>query len=56
MNETLDAELLHQANLILLERNRKLVEALDEMLTLEPTPEQRRRAIEVRNRERGIPS
>ena len=34
----------------------RLVEALGDMLTLEPTAEQRARAAEVWQRERGVPT
>ena len=46
-------ELMHEANTILLERNRALAEALGDMLTLEPTTAQRRRATELWCKERG---
>ena len=49
-------EIMHEANTVLLERNRRLVEALGDMLTLEPTAEQRARAIEVWRREMGVPT
>lgn len=49
-------ELMHDANEVLLERNRRLAEALGDMLTLEPTAEQRARATEVWQRERGVPT
>lgn len=54
--QSLAYELMHEANAILLERNRRLVEALGEMLTLEPTAEQRARAIEVWRKEAGAPT
>ena len=56
MNNNIEAGLLREANQVLLERNRRLVEALGEMLTLEPTIEQRARATEVWQRERGVPT
>ena len=49
-------EIMHEANTVLLERNRRLAEALGDMLTLEPTAEQRARAIEVWSREMGVPT
>ena len=55
-NEVIELLMLREANQILLERNRRLVEALGEMLTLEPTAEQRARAIEVWRREIGVSS
>jgi hypothetical protein len=56
MGENIEASLLREANQVLLERNRRLVEALGEMLTLEPTAEQRARAIEVWRKEAGAPT
>ena len=55
-NEVIELLMLRDANQVLLERNRRLVEALGEMLTLEPTSEQRARAIEVWQRETGVPT
>ena len=49
-------EITHEANTVLLERNRRLVEAPGDMLTLEPTAEQRARATEVWQREHGVPT
>lgn len=54
--QSLAYELMHEANTILLERNRRLADALGDMLTLEPTSEQRARAIEVWQREMGVGS
>ena len=54
--QSLAYELMHEANTILLERNRRLADALGDMLTLEPTSEQRARAIEVWQREVGVPT
>ena len=54
--QSLAYELIYEANAILLERNSRLVEALGEMLTLEPTAEQRARAIEVWRKEAGAPT
>ena len=56
MGENIEASLLREANQVLLERNRRLVDALGDMLTLEPTIEQRARAIEVWRKEAGAPS
>ena len=56
MGENIEASLLREANQILLERNRQLADALGEMLTLGPTAEQRARATEVWQRERGVPT
>lgn len=56
MGDNIEADLLREANQVLLERNRRLVDALGDMLTLEPTAEQRARAIEVWQRERGVPT
>ena len=56
MGDNIEADLLREANQVLLERNRRLVEALGDMLTLEPTAEQRTRATEVWQRERGVPT
>ena len=56
MGDNIEADLLREANKVLLERNRRLVEALGDMLTLEPTSEQRARAIEVWRREMGVPT
>ena len=56
MGENIEASLLREANQILLERNRQLVDALSDMLTLEPTIEQRARAIEVWRKEAGAPT
>lgn len=55
MDEILEAQILHEANEILLARNEALVEALGDMLKPEPTPAQRQRAIEVWRHERGVP-
>ena len=55
-NEVIELLMLREANQVLLERNRRLVEALGDMLTLEPTSEQRARAIEVWQREMGVPT
>lgn len=55
-NEVIELLMLREANQVLLERNRRLVEALGDMLTLEPTAEQRARATEVWQRERGVPT
>jgi hypothetical protein len=56
MNNNIEADLLREANQVLLERNRRLVDALGDMLTLEPTIEQRARAIEVWRKEAGAPT
>jgi hypothetical protein len=56
MGENIEASLLREANQVLLERNRRLVDALGDMLTLEPTAEQRARAIEVWRKEAGAPT
>jgi hypothetical protein len=56
MGDNIEADLLREANQVLLERNRRLVEALGDMLTLEPTAEQHARATEVWQRERGVPT
>jgi hypothetical protein len=56
MGDNIEADLLREANQVLLERNRRLVDALGDMLTLEPTSEQRARAIEVWRREMGVPT
>lgn len=56
MGDNIETDLLREANQVLLERNRRLVEALGDMLTLEPTSEQRARAIEVWRREMGVPT
>ena len=56
MGENIEASLLREANQILLERNRRLVDALGDMLTLERTAEQHARATEVWQRERGVPT
>ena len=56
MGENIEADLLREANHVLLERNRRLVEALGEMLTLEPTAERRARATEVWQHETGVPT
>ncbi len=55
MGDNIEAGLLREANTILLERNRRLVEALGDMLTLEPTAEQRAHATEVWRKECGVP-
>lgn len=55
-NEVIELLMLREANQVLLERNRRLVDALGDMLTLEPTAEQRARATEVWQRERGVPT
>lgn len=55
-NEVIELLMLREANQVLLERNRRLVEALGEMRTLESTAEQRARADEVWQRERGVPT
>ena len=55
-NEVIELLMLREANQVLLERNRRLVDALGDMLTLEPTAEQRARAAEVWQRERGVPT
>jgi hypothetical protein len=55
-NEVIELLMLREANDILMARNQKLVEALGDMLTLEPTAEQRARATEVWQRERGVPT
>ena len=55
-NEVIELLMLREANQILLERNRRLVEALGDMLPLERTAEQRARATEVWQRERGVPT
>ena len=55
-NEVIELLMLREANQVLLERNRRLVEALGDMLTLERTAEQRARATEVWQRERGVPT
>jgi len=56
MGDNIETDLLREANQVLLKRNRRLVEALGDMLTLEPTAEQRARATEVWQRERGVPT
>ena len=55
-NEVIELLMLREANQVLLERNRRLVDALGDMLTLEPTTEQRARATEAWQRERGVPT
>lgn len=55
-NEVIELLMLREANQVLLERNRRLVEALGDMLTQERTAEQRARATEVWQRERGVPT
>ena len=55
-NEVIELLMLREANQVLLERNRRLVEVLGDMLTLERTAEQRARATEVWQRERGVPT
>lgn len=55
-NEVIELLMLREANQVLLERNRRLVDALGDMLTLERTAEQRARATEVWQRERGVPT
>lgn len=55
-SEVIELLMLREANQVLLERNRRLVEALGDMLTLEPTAEQRARATEVWQRECGVPT
>lgn len=55
-NEVIELLMLREANQVLLERNRRLADALGDMLTLEPTAEQRARATEVWQRERGVPT
>ena len=55
-NEVIELLMLREANKVLLERNSRLVDALGDMLTLEPTVEQRARAIEVWRREIGVGS
>jgi hypothetical protein len=56
MDAPLELELLREANAVLLARNERLVDALGDMLTLEPTIEQRARAIEVWRKEAGAPT
>ena len=55
-NEVIELLMLREANQVLLERNRRLVEALGDLLTLERTAEQHARAAEVWQRERGVPT
>lgn len=55
-NEVIELLMLREANQVLFERNRQLADALGDMLTLEPTAEQRARATEVWQRERGVPT
>lgn len=55
-NEVIELLMLREANQVLLERNRRLVEALGDMLPLERTAEQHARATEVWQRERGVPT
>lgn len=50
----IERELLREANDILMARNERLREALGDMLTMEPSPEQRQRAIEVWRKECGV--
>ena len=56
MGDNIEADLLREANVVLLERSRQLADALGDMLTLEPTAEQRARAIEVWRKEAGVPT
>ena len=55
-NEVIELLMLREDNKVLLERNSRLVDALGDMLTLEPTVEQRARAIEVWRKEAGAPA
>ena len=55
MNNNIEADLLREANQVLLERNRRLVDALGDMLALDPSPEDRQRAIAVWRKECGVP-
>lgn len=55
MDESLEVQLLREANAVLMERNQKLVDALGDMLTLDPSPEQHQRAKAVWRKECGVP-
>lgn len=55
MDARLEADLMHEANIVLLERNRKLAEALGAMLAPDPSPDDRQRAIAVWRKECGVP-
>lgn len=50
----MELELLREANDILMARNQKLVDALGDMLALDPSPEQHQRAIAVWRKECGV--
>lgn len=54
MDANLELELLREANDILMARNQKLVDALGDMLALDPSPEQHQRAIAVWRKECGV--
>ena len=55
-NEVIELLMLREANKVLRERTSRLVDALGDMLTLEPAAEQRARAIEVWRKEAGAPT
>jgi hypothetical protein len=54
MDAPLELELLREANAVLLARNERLVDALGDMLALDPSPEDRQRAIAVWRKECGV--